>query len=416
MSDIIARAKSISEFESREVQWLIPYWIPEGAITLLAGSGGIGKTNLWCYLLACISGMQTSVFHNYGPLFTEEEEEPAPEPVPKPEQVSEEDLAFMNEVLKLANERQDPAQVRLELADVVKYFELLRTQEETVPEPIDVNLFKGQPYNLTCMYFSAEDPPEVLKKKFEEYGADTENIITVDYRDIGKLSFASGELEDLIAEFRPAVCVFDPIQAFMPRGHSMTSRQQAREALDHLVRLGEEYKTAFLLVCHTNKKKTDDWRQRISGSADLPDIARSVIFTDYTELAPQQEIRFISNEKNSYHEPEGTLLYSFEKGKLVFRGVSGKKFADYARDEPYSRAGSRRMNQTDFCKQAILKTLEKQGELSSSEMNKVLKDEGFARKAIDTAKAELEAEGNAERFCISVLGKPQWRIRLKKGE
>ena len=411
MSDIIARAKSIAEFESREVQWLIPYWIPKGAITLLAGSGGIGKTNLWCYLLACISGMQTSVFHNYGPLFADDEE-PAQEAAP----ASEEDLAFMNEVLKLANDRKEPSEIQLEMSDVIKYFELLRRQEETGTQPADEELFRGQPYNMSCMYFSAEDPPEVLKKKFEDYEADTENIITVDYRDIGKLSFASKELEELIAEYRPAICVFDPMQAFMPHGHSMTSRQQAREALDHLVRLGEEYKTAFLLVCHTNKKRTDDWRQKISGSADLPDIARSVIFTDYTELAPQKKIRFISNEKNSYHEPEETLLYSFEKGKLVFRGVSGKKFADYAHDEPYSNAGPRRMTQTDFCKQTILKTLEKQGELSSSELNKVLKDEGFARKATDSAKAELEAEGKAERFCISVQGKPQWRIRLKKDE
>ena len=58
--------------------------------------------------------------------------------------------------------------------------------------------------------------------------------------------------------------------------------------------------------------------------------------------------------------------------------------------------------------------MEKQGELSSSDLNKVLKDEGFARKAIDIGKAELEAEGKVERYCVSVQGKPQWRIRLKE--
>ena len=412
MPNITERAKSISEFESKDVQWLIPYWIPKGAITLLAGSGGLGKTNLWCYLLACISSMQTSVFHHFGPLVPEEEKEDK-----TPEPASEEDLGFMNEVLKLANERQESFDVQLELADIVKYFEYLRQAEERAPESYDEKRFKGEPYNMTCMYFSAEDPPELLKKKFEDYEAVTENIITVDYRDIGKLSFASKELEDLINEFRPAICVFDPIQAFMPHGHSMTSRQQAREALDHLVRLGEEYKTAFLLVCHTNKKKTDDWRQRISGSADLPDIARSVIFTDYTEIAPQKEIRFVSQEKNSYHKPEGTLLYSFEGGKLSFRGVSDKKFEDYARDKPYSGgAEPRRISQTDFCKQTMLSTLHNKHDLTSSEMNKVLKEEGYGRKAIDTAKAELEAEGKVERYCISVQGIPQWHIRLKGAE
>ena len=404
MSSITERAKSISEFESKEAQWLIPHWIPKGAITLLAGSGGIGKTNLWCYLLACISGMRYTVLDDYGPMIPEEETA-ASEPEAEP--VSEEDLAFMNEMVELS-------EGKLELSDVVKYFEYLRDQEAYVPQPIDENLFKGEPYNMTCMYFSAEDPPSILKKKFEEYEANTDNIITVDYTDLGRLSFASKELEELIAEYRPAICVFDPIQAFMPRGHSMTSRQQSREALDHLVRLGEEYKTAFLLVCHTNKKKTDDWRQRISGSADLPDIARSVIFTDYTEIAPQQEIRFISNEKNSYHAPQSTLLYSFESGKLVFRGVSNKKFADYARDEPFSQKNSpKRMTQTDYCKETILKTLKNTGEISSTELNKVLKDEGYGRKASDMAKVELEAEGKIERKCYSVNGRTEWRIRLK---
>ena len=43
MANILQHAKSVSEFESKDVQWVIPYWIPKGAITLLAGTGGIGK-------------------------------------------------------------------------------------------------------------------------------------------------------------------------------------------------------------------------------------------------------------------------------------------------------------------------------------------------------------------------------------
>ena len=399
MANILQHAKSVSEFESKDVQWVIPYWIPKGAITLLAGTGGIGKTNLWCYILSCISSMRPTMLHDTE--IGQKEELPALKPFP------EEDAAYMAAVVEASGGR-------LELADVARYFEILRKRENIgTPEP-DKEAIKGEPYNMTCMYFSAEDPAEVLKKQFEAYGAETDNIITVDYRHLGGLSFASKDLEELIREYRPAICVFDPIQAFMPHGASMTSRQKAREALDHLVRLGETYKTAFLLVCHTNKKKTDDWRQRISGSADLPDIARSVIFTDYTEIRPQQEIRFISNEKNSYHKPQETLLYRFDEGKLVYCGFSAKKFADYANDVPFSMAGPSRMTQTDYCKQTILETLRKTGEISSTDLNKVLKDEGYSRKAIDLAKPELEKEGKAERFCVSVNGRPQWRIRLKE--
>ncbi len=406
MANILQHAKSVSEFETKDVQWVIPYWIPKGAITLLAGTGGIGKTNLWCYILSCISSMRQTMLHDteIGRKAEEDEKEP-----PAPEPFSEEDRAYMNAVVEASGGR-------LELSDVTRYFEILRERERQntqTPGPAR-QAAKGEPYNETCMYFSAEDPAEILKKKFEEYGAETDNIITVDYTHMGGLTFASKDLEELIREYRPAICVFDPIQAFMPHGASMTSRQKSREALDHLVRLGETYGTAFLLVCHTNKKKTDDWRQRLSGSADLPDIARSVIFTDYTEIKPQQEIRFISNEKNSYHTPQETVLYHFDNGKLVYCGFSGKKFADYANDVPFSLADPGRMTQTDYCKQTILETLKKTGEMTSTDLNKVLKDEGYTRKAIDLAKPELEEEGKIERFCISAGGRPQWRIRLKE--
>ena len=62
---------------------------------------------------------------------------------------------------------------------------------------------------------------------------------------------------------------------------------------------------------------------------------------------------------------------------------------------------SRLMTQTDYCKQTILETLQKTGEISSTDLNKVLKEEGYSRKAIDLAKPEPEKEGKDECFCVS---------------
>ena len=96
MSNIVERARSISEFESREARWVIPYWIPKGAITLLAGSGGIGKTNLWCYILSCISCVRPSMLYDteigFDPNKLEEEKEP----------FSEEEQATMKAVVEAA--------------------------------------------------------------------------------------------------------------------------------------------------------------------------------------------------------------------------------------------------------------------------------------------------------------------------
>ena len=76
------RAKELLEFASRittvdtiektDMEWLIPYWIPKGEITLLAGDGGTGKTSLWCRIVSDISlGRQC---------FLEDPDEAAPKP------------------------------------------------------------------------------------------------------------------------------------------------------------------------------------------------------------------------------------------------------------------------------------------------------------------------------------------------
>lgn len=47
--------KPLSQFQEEEATWLIPGWLPEGQITLLAADGGIGKTTLWCHIIAALS-------------------------------------------------------------------------------------------------------------------------------------------------------------------------------------------------------------------------------------------------------------------------------------------------------------------------------------------------------------------------
>ena len=351
--NLAAYAMPVSDIRKSTVQWAIPHWVPRGAITLLAGDGGVGKTSLWVKLFADLSnGYQTIL--------------------------------------------EDPL-------------------EEVEEESCDWDFERNGMPNRTCMYFSAEDSSSRrLGEMLEKYGATTEKIITIDLEHLGGLRYNSPDLEEIIEEHRPEICVFDPVQAFMPRGASMTSRQQSREALDNLVRLGAQYGTAFLLVCHTNKKKTDDWRQRLSGSADLADIARSVIFTDYTHLASGKGIRFISNEKNSYHAPETTVLYRFEDGVLTYAGISAKRFAEYAHDKPASPGGAAeaRQSKKDLCKEAIMEMLSEVMEISSEELNRIMKEQGFSRKAIDTAKPELEREGLIRRYCASANGRPEWRIHL----
>ena len=47
--------KPLTDFTEEEATWLIPGWIPESQITLIAADGGVGKTTLWCNIMASLS-------------------------------------------------------------------------------------------------------------------------------------------------------------------------------------------------------------------------------------------------------------------------------------------------------------------------------------------------------------------------
>ncbi len=358
----LARYHRVEDVEETEIQWVIPYWIPKGGITLLVGDGGIGKTNLWSLLISRLSAGLPTMLDN-------------------------------------------------------------EDAEKVVP-PGNVAVIKNgvavKKINTTCIYFSKEDSTSKrLKKNFRIYEANMENIGMVDVEDLAGFTVVSKDLDDLVKTEKPALVVFDPLQAFFPSGASMNSRQQSRQTLDHLVRLAQEYDTAFLLVCHTNKKKTRDWRQRFMGSADLADIARSVIYTGFTEmrLKTGERVRYISNEKNSYAKQELSVLYVVEDGgKIMFAGLSGKRFADYVAEECKRSAGSRKpRGQKEICREKILALLEGVDAIPVKELNEALETEGIGRKAIDVAKTELEREGLIVRWRSYTGGTPLWTVSLFQG-
>ena len=359
---VLAHFQTVEDVEEKEIQWVIPYWIPKGGITLLVGDGGVGKTNLWSYLISRLSaGLPTML------------DDEAFERSAGPGNVATVDLKNNLLIRKL---------------------------------------------NTKCLYFSKEDSTaKRLKKNFRLYEADLANIGTIDVEHLTGFTFVSKDLAELIGRERPELVIFDPVQAFFPPGISMTSRQQSRETLDILVQLAQEYNTAFLLVCHTNKKKTDDWRQRITGSADLPDIARSVIFTSYTDLRMGKKlgcrIRYLSNEKNSYAKQEMTVLYTIEGDGIVsFVGISEKRFADYVSEERKRKAivpGSR--SQKEICRSLILQMLAGVEKMPMKELNDALSSAGIGRKAMDQAKAELEQQGIVVRWNEPEGKRPCWYIR-----
>lgn len=220
----LACFKTLDQFEEEEASWLIPEWIPEAQITLMAADGGVGKTTMWCNMIAALSKGE---------------------------------LCFLD----------PPGHVRA---------------------PVKV------------AFLTTEDSVrKKLKRKLRLAGAVEKNVITPDFLTDKKgvlrgLKFGSREMERFIKHFRPALCIFDPVQGFVPPDVNMGSRNAMRDCMASLISLGEECGTTFLVICHTNKRKGAFGRDRIADSADLWDISRSVLMAGFTG---EQDIRYLSNEK-----------------------------------------------------------------------------------------------------------------------
>lgn len=182
------------------------------------------------------------------------------------------------------------------------------------------------------LFLTTEDSiSKKLRKKLRNLGADLDNIIAPDpsldmNNSLHDLKFGSPALREIIREFKPVLCILDPVQGYVPPDINMGSRNAMRDCLAPLATLGEETGCAFLIVCHTNKRRGASGRERISDSSDLWDIARSVLMAGFTG---DDEVRYISNEKNNYAERQETVLFRIDKGLPRFVGFSQKRDADY---------------------------------------------------------------------------------------
>lgn len=148
----------------------------------------------------------------------------------------------------------------------------------SILDPPDIHREPG----LVAFLTTEDSVRKKLKRKLRIAGADEQHVITPDFQDdahgaLRRLKFGSREMEAFIRHFRPALCIFDPLQGFVPPDVNMASRNGMRDCMAPLVALGEEAGTSFIVVCHSNKRKGASGRDRIADSADLWDIARSVL-------------------------------------------------------------------------------------------------------------------------------------------
>lgn len=309
----------LEDMEEKDPQWLIPGYIPRQEITIMAGSGGVGKTYAWCSIAAAISsGNKCFLLNNMAP------GDPAP------------------------------------------------------PQKV--------------MYFSSEDSNEaVLRPRLRASGALLENIITIDSKHdmFSSVKINSNFLESLLDQYRPALCVFDPLQSFLPRGTSMIARNDMREAMGKLHIFGEKFGTTFLIIMHTNKK-SDVWgRNRLADSADIWDIARSVLVVGKVgDDGPNT--RYLSQEKSSYDRERQTVLFCIAGNAVEFASYTDKKDRDFVLA---AARNGRPAPARDAAEEFVLEYLEEHGECPVKVLDDAAKNSLIAGKTLRSAKERLKEQG-----------------------
>ena len=244
---------------------------------------------------------------------------------------------------------------------------------------------------LKVAFLTTEDSVrKKLKRKLRLAGANMANILTPDFtadRDgaLRGLKFGSQDMERFIRHFKPSLCVFDPVQGFVPPDINMGSRNAMRDCMAPLIALGEETGCTFLVVCHTNKRKGAWGRDRIADSADLWDVSRSVLMAGYTE---EQDVRYLSNEKNNYAELHETLLYSIDgDGQVHTEGRSWKRDREFTQEAAENISAPKR----EDCKAWILNTLDDAGgAIPTKDLERDAQAAGYSARTLRRAKDELK--------------------------
>lgn len=319
ITDDLLDVPTLADIEEREQEWLISGYIPKGCVTLLCSDGGIGKTGLWCSILANLTQGKATIL----------------------------DKATVNEFPDW---------------EMPKY---------------DV------------LYFSREDSTStVLKRRLRKAGADERKIRLFDLDDkrLDQIFYGSELLEKIIDKYRPAICVFDTLQTFLPAGTKMAERKAMRDALGPLNVLGDKYGTAFLLIMHSNKSNNSG-RQRMADSSDIWDLGRSALMAGKTK---DKGLFYLSLEKHNYCPEQKTILFSINsEGLPEFRGTTEKHDAQFIMERSRIDIPSPKKEEA---RAFIIEQLSDGKEHKIQDLIKMAKGIGITESTFNDAKAELKLE------------------------
>ena len=171
-----------------------------------------------------------------------------------------------------------------------------------------------------------------IRPRLDILGANLDNILVIDEQDTdGKgfpLSLIDGRIEDVVKDYKAALLIFDPIQSYIGAELDFHKANEVRPVLDRLASICARYGCSIILISHMSKDTTRSALDRILGSSDLRNAARSILIVG---VHPDKEDhRVLVHAKNNLGLNGKSIEYhlDMENAGVVFDG-----FCNFDEDE-----------------------------------------------------------------------------------
>lgn len=250
----------------------------------------------------------------------------------------------------------------------------------------------GMPYTepQRVLYQTAEDGiADTIKPRLEPMQPNFGNIMVIS-EDQSQLSLSDERIERIMRRYRPALMIFDPLQAYLGADVDMHRANEVRPVLSHISHLAEKYRCAVVFIMHNSKMSQNQALYRALGSIDIPAVARSMLVMGKNPENPSQKV--LCHEKSSLARHGQSILFEVapERGGILFQG-----FTHLTADDVLSGRRETREKPSvtkDAAREALLKLFGDGESVELSEVKELMEEMGCSRRTMYNLKRELELQ------------------------
>lgn len=238
------------------------------------------------------------------------------------------------------------------------------------------------------VYQTAEDGyADTIKPRLEPMIPNFDNILMID-EEKEALDLLDDRIEQTMERHRPALMVFDPLQAYLGADVDMHRANEVRPILAHVGRLAEKYECAVIFIMHNSKMGSNQALYRALGSIDIPAIARSMLIMGNDPEDKTQKL--VCHEKSSLAEHGQTIKFHIapEFGGIVFDGFSDLQADDILNVR--SKTRDKPSVEKDEVKEQLLDLLGDKGAAKLEDIEAMRAMGGWSKGTLYNAKTDLQ--------------------------